>query len=337
MIEVRNLSKHYGATKAVDDVSFDVPKGEVVGFLGPNGAGKTTTMRILTCYLPADGGTAKVAGYDTFEHPVEVRRRIGYLPESAPLYLDMGVIEYLGFIAGMREVPKSERPRRIRHMVEACGLGSMVQKDIGQLSKGFRQRVGLAATLLHDPDVLVLDEPTTGLDPNQIIEIRQLIRQIGEEKTVILSTHILPEVEATCSRVLIINDGKIVASGSPESLTRRAAGGGAARISVKAIPAVVEPKLRAMAGVERVSPLQPLRDGTSRYEITAHAAPGGGFGGGGGGASGGGGGGGGASDGLEESLFRLAVENGWILTELSAETLSLEEVFTRLTTGEKSA
>jgi ABC-2 type transport system ATP-binding protein len=187
-----------------------VPKGEVVGFLGPNGAGKTTTMRILTCYLPADAGVARIAGYDTFEHAVEVRRRIGYLPESAPLYLDMGVVEYLQFVAGMRNIAPADQAPRIRRMIELCGLGPMLQKDIGQLSKGYRQRVGLAATLIHDPDVLVLDEPTSGLDPSQIIEIRELIRQIGREKTVILSTHILPEVEAICQRVILIGRGQKV-------------------------------------------------------------------------------------------------------------------------------
>ncbi|MBK8232644.1 MAG: ATP-binding cassette domain-containing protein [Candidatus Eisenbacteria bacterium] len=313
MIEVRNLVKRYGPNVAVNDVSFEVPRGEVVGFLGPNGAGKTTTMRVLTCYLPADGGSAKVAGHDVFENPVEVRKRIGYLPESAPLYLDMGVIEYLEFVGGMREVPKTELPRRIHEMVDACGLGPMVKKDIGQLSKGYRQRVGLAATLIHNPDVLVLDEPTTGLDPNQIIEIRQLIRDIGREKTVILSTHILPEVEATCSRVLIINEGRIVAQGTPEELTRRAAGEQSARASFKAGAAEVEPRLRAMNGVTRVRPLEAIKAGTCRYELTWSGA---------------------GSD-LEEEIFRLAVAQNWILTELHAESLSLEQVFTKLTVGEK--
>ena len=312
MIEVRNLTKRYGPNVAVDNVSFDVPRGEVVGFLGPNGAGKTTTMRILTCYLPADGGNARVAGHDVFESPVEVRKRIGYLPESAPLYLDMGVIEYLEFVGGMREVPKVELPRRIRNMVEACGLGPMLTKDIGQLSKGYRQRVGLAATLIHDPDVLVLDEPTTGLDPNQIIEIRQLIKDLGRQKTVILSTHILPEVEATCSRVLIINEGRIVAQGTPEELTRRAAGEQIARASFKATPAEVEPTLRAMDGLTRLRPLESIKPGTCRYELQWANR-----------------------ENVEEEIFRCAVENRWILTELHAETMSLEQVFTKLTVGEK--
>jgi ABC-2 type transport system ATP-binding protein len=312
MIEVRNLSKRFGTTLAVDDVSFDIPQGEVVGFLGPNGAGKTTTMRILTCFLPADAGRVRVAGYDTFENPVEVRQKIGYLPESAPLYLDMGVVEYLQFVAGIRGIPAPETGRRIRHMVDVCGLGPMLQKDIGQLSKGFRQRVGLAATLIHDPEVLVLDEPTTGLDPNQIIEIRELIREIGRQKTVILSTHILPEVEATCARVLIINEGRIVASGTTDELTRMASGASSAQVTFKAAAGLVEPKLRALPQVESIRALEAARPGSCRYEVVSRA-----------------------EEGIEEILFRLAVDNGWVLLELRSTALSLEQVFLQLTVGEK--
>ena len=208
MIEVRNLTKRYGSTVAVNNVSFDAEAGEVLGFLGPNGAGKTTTMRVLTCFLPADDGTASIDGYDIFENSIEVRQRIGYLPESAPLYGDMGVIDYLKFIAEIRNIPKSERNDRIKSVVEICGLGPMIQKDVGELSKGYRQRLGLAQSLVHDPPILILDEPTSGLDPSQIIEIRNLIKEIGKEKTIIFSTHILSEVSATCSRVLIISDGQ---------------------------------------------------------------------------------------------------------------------------------
>jgi ABC-2 type transport system ATP-binding protein len=312
MIEVRNLVKRYGPTVAVNDVSFDVPRGEVVGFLGPNGAGKTTTMRIITCYLPADSGQVTVDGYDSFEHSLEVRRRIGYLPESAPLYLDMGVIEYLRFAAGMRGIVPGEHDRRIRRMVEVCGLGPMLQKDIGQLSKGYRQRVGLAATLIHDPEVLVLDEPTSGLDPNQIMEIRDLIRQIGREKTVILSTHILPEVEATCSRVLIINDGRIVASGTTEELTRMSAGRATTVLSLRARAAAVEPKLRALEGIESVRLLEGGSDSASRWEVVSPSQ----------------------AD-IGAALFHLAVQSDWVLTELHTASLSLEQVFLQLTTGEK--
>ena len=212
MIEVKNLTKRYGLTVAVDNVSFDANAGEVLGFLGPNGAGKTTTMRILTCYLSADEGTAKVAGYDVFEESIEVRKRIGYLPESAPLYMDMGVIDYLKFIAQIRHIPKSQRQERIKAVIDTCGLEKVIQKDVGELSRGYRQRLGLAQSLIHDPPILILDEPTSGLDPSQIIEIRNLIKAIGKEKTIIFSTHILPEVSATCSRILIINDGQIVAN-----------------------------------------------------------------------------------------------------------------------------
>ena len=319
MIEVSNLTKNYGPTVAVDGISFEIPRGEVVGFLGPNGAGKTTTMRILTCYLPADGGSAKVAGFDTFTESVEVRRRIGYLPESAPVYSEMGIIEYMEFVAEIRGVPKAERKRRIHNVVERVGLVPMIEKDIGQLSKGYRQRVGLAATLLHDPEVLVLDEPTTGLDPNQIIEIRQLIRDIGKEKTVILSTHILPEVEATCDRVLIINNGSIVASGSPDELTRAVAGESVSTLSVRigsgagtaTDRGAVESKLREMPEVDSLRSLDPIKSGTARFEIRS-----------------------GESDAIEERLFHVAVSSGWVMTELSSEGMSLEQAFTQLTLGD---
>lgn len=310
MIEVENLTKTYGPTIAVDAISFQIPRGEVVGFLGPNGAGKTTTMRILTCYLPADSGGARVAGHDVFADPVEVRRRIGYLPESAPVYAELGIIEYLQFVAEIRGIPKSEREAGIRRAVERTALGPMIHKDIGQLSKGYRQRVGLAATLIHDPEVLVLDEPTTGLDPNQIIEIRQLIREIGREKTVILSTHILPEVEATCDRVLIINQGKIVASGTPQDLTRAAEGEVVCRIGLKAEDRVVESVLRATPGIDSVNALE-AAPGNSRFQISSKDPE------------------------IAERIFHLAVGNGWVMTELHTERLSLEQVFTQLTLGEK--
>ncbi len=309
MIEVRNLSKTFGATVALNDVSFDVRKGEVLGFLGPNGAGKTTAMRIITCYFPPDSGTVKVAGFDTATDSVEVRRHIGYLPESAPLYPDMGVVEYLHFVGRMRGLDEPLLSKRTEQMIETCGLERMAHRIIGTLSKGYRQRVGLAQTLIHDPDVLVLDEPTTGLDPNQIVEIRELIRRIGQEKTVILSTHILPEVESTCSRVIIINEGRLVAEGTPEELARSSAGQASVFITVKATPAEVEPALRE-AGVATSLRLVPAPEGRVRYEIAT------------------------SDEEAEEKLYKLAVSNGWTLTELHRETLSLEQVFTRLTTRE---
>jgi ABC-2 type transport system ATP-binding protein len=311
MIEVRDLRKTFGPTVAVDQVSFDVVKGEVLGFLGPNGAGKTTTMRVLTCYIPADSGTARVAGYDVNEHSLEVRQRIGYLPENAPLYLDMGVMEYLAFVAEVRGLPVGRRAPRIRDMVELCSLGEVRHKSVGELSKGFRQRVGLAQTLIHDPEVLVLDEPTTGLDPNQIVQIRELIRSIGREKTVILSTHILQEVEATCTRVQIIHDGRLVAQGTTEELTRMASGDAKVVVRVKAPPGEAESKLRRLEGIKGLRDLGAGENGSNRYEVVAPAA-----------------------QPFEEWIFRMAVDNGWILTELKRETQSLEQVFQRLTRGE---
>ena len=225
MIHVDRLQKTYGGTRnAVDQISFDVHNGEVLGFLGPNGAGKTSTMKMLTSFLAPTGGRAEIAGYDAYTQSVEVRRRIGYLPEDTPLYKDMTVYEYLGFACEVREINKSERHKRIKHTVEQCGLGDRVGYLIGELSKGYRQRVGLAQAIIHAPEVLILDEPTSGLDPNQIVEIRQVIKDIGKEKTVIFSTHILQEVQATCSRVIIIADGKIAADGSPDELSRKASG-----------------------------------------------------------------------------------------------------------------
>ena len=224
MIEVDHLTKRYGSLVAVRDLTFRVEKGEVVGFLGPNGAGKTTTMRILTCYQPATLGTARVAGFDVFDEPMEVKRRIGYLPEHPPVYSDMYVRSYLDFVARIKGVPPRDRRSRVDVAMERCGLTDRAKQLIGQLSKGYRQRVGIAQAILHDPDVIILDEPTIGLDPNQIQEIRRLIRGLGREHTVILSTHILPEVEMTCDRVIIINGGRIAAVDTPENLTAGTSG-----------------------------------------------------------------------------------------------------------------
>jgi len=208
-IAVRNLTKLYGDEKAVDDISFDVGTGEILGFLGPNGAGKTTTMKIITCYMPQTAGSVEVDGLSTLDHSMEVRRKIGYLPELNPLYLDMNVLEYLEYTARLHGLRNKQLRQRQNEMVEVCGLQDVRHKDIGELSKGYRQRVGLAQSMIHDPEVLILDEPTSGLDPNQIVEIRNLIRRLGSAKTVILSTHILSEVQATCNRVIIINEGSI--------------------------------------------------------------------------------------------------------------------------------
>lgn len=224
MIEAQRLTKFYGQKRAISDVTFNLNRGEILGFLGPNGAGKTTTMKILTCFISPSSGTARVNGNDVFDDSLAARRMIGYLPESAPLYTEMTVLEDLQFFAEMREVPRDKRTKAVKRVVDICGLGEVVGREIRELSKGYRQRVGLAQAMIHDPDILILDEPTSGLDPNQIVEIRKLIKELGKEKTIILSTHNLSEVQATCSRVIIINRGKIAADGTPEELSHQKEG-----------------------------------------------------------------------------------------------------------------
>ena len=312
MIEVRNLTKRYGATVAVNDVSFDAKAGEVLGFLGPNGAGKTTTMRILTCYLSADAGTAKVAGYDVFEESIEVRKRIGYLPESAPLYTDMGVIDYLKFIAQIRNIPKSQRKERIREAIDMCGLEKVIQKDVGELSKGYRQRLGLSQALIHAPSILILDEATSGLDPSQIIEIRNLIKEIGKEKMVIFSSHILPEVSATCSRILIINEGRLVANGTPEELAGRTKGQEVVHISIRGPREEIEAKLNELSFVSDFKCVKG-DDEVLGYRIASQKGKN-----------------------AAEEIFQFVVENHWSLSELRQETVSLEDVFLQLTGSEST-
>ena len=310
MIEVEHLSKNYGATRAVQDISFRVAKCEVVGFLGPNGAGKSTTMRMLTCYIAPDGGTARVAGFDIKTHPLEVKKRIGYLPENNPLYLEMGVIEYLRFIASIRGIARNAVRERLRHVVDICGLAAVTAKDVGELSKGFRQRLGLAQALIHDPDVLILDEPTIGLDPHQIIEIRNLIKNIGREKTVILSSHILPEVAATCDRVLILNRGSIVGSGTPEELAALSGGGQAIVAAIRGPRKSIEAALRGLPGITDLRCLG-QEAGLLRFELTA------------------------AAD-VSEEIFFLVSSNGWSLSELYRKSINLEDVFMELTMREAS-
>jgi gliding motility-associated transport system ATP-binding protein len=310
MIKVDNLTKYYGATLAVDAVSFEITRGQVVGFLGPNGAGKTTTMRMVTCYLKPTSGTASVAGNDIYEEPLEVRRRIGYLPENCPLYTDMNVVDYLYYVAELRQVPKSERRRKVKEMIGITGLGDVVYKDIGELSRGFRQRVGLAQAMVHDPDFMILDEPTNGLDPNQIIEIRQLIKDIGREKTIILSTHIMQEVTATCGRVLIINDGRLVAQGSPEELTSQAQGKETVVMSLKGNEEDIYAGLRQAPFIESFKKKETENEGEwLALEVQS------------------------ASGDIREELFRLTVEKNWSLRELRVEKISLEEVFSQITTA----
>lgn len=306
MIQVQNLTKRYGSTVAVKDLSFTVATGEILGFLGPNGAGKTTTMKILTCFMSPSEGQVSLEGLDVLEQSLEVRRRIGYLPETAPLYFDMNVLEYLSFVAGMRGIPRSEFKTRIDRMASVCGLGSVMRKDIGELSKGFRQRVGIAQAMIHDPDVLILDEPTSGLDPNQIVDIRNLIRELGEEKTVILSTHILSEVQATCDRVLIINNGKLVADGTPGELTRKFAGDDQMRLVVSGTtPDLLNSVLSAVDGVSWLD----ITDGPEiAVKITAERG----------------------CD-VRAPIFKAVVDAGITLLEMHRESTSLESVFRQLT------
>ncbi len=310
MITVKNLTKTFGKNVAVNGISFEVQKGEIVGFLGPNGAGKTTTMKILTCYIPADSGTAKVADFDVDVSPIDIKKRIGYLPENNPLYFDMGIVDYLNYIAEIRGIPKSKRVQRIREIIEICSLEKEIKKDIGELSKGFRQRVGLAQSLIHDPSILILDEPTSGLDPNQIIEIRDLIKKIGQEKTIILSTHILPEVTATCTRAIIINEGKIVADGTPEEIVSKGQSGLTLIIKIKASKEQIESQLHNISDIKEIKLLSE-NNGFNRYEIKTE----------------------GTSD-PSEDIFNLVVKNNWTLTELRPEYLSLEDVFKKLTIGD---
>ena len=310
MIRVENLTKDYGPFRAVDKVTFNVRKGEVLGFLGPNGAGKSTTMKMLTCYLAPTAGTATVAGHDVYADSLEVRRRLGYLPEDTPLYRDMTVLEYLEFAAEMRQMDPSKSPGRIKEVGGRCGLSDVAGKLVGELSKGFRQRLGLAQAILHDPDILILDEPTSGLDPNQIVEIRRLIKELGQEKTVILSTHILPEVQATCTRILIISGGKLVADDTPEALRAREKGS-RYRVMVESngvAQEAIRDKLASLVGVSRCEKIA-TEAGAHAFALD----------------------GGGSSD-LRREIFRAAVDNRWPLLELVRESVSLEEVFRNLTT-----
>ena len=311
-ITVRNLTKLYGEEKAIDDISFDVKTGEILGFLGPNGAGKTTTMKIITCYMPPSAGTVTVNDCDIANKSLEVRRKIGYLPELNPHYLDMNDLEYLEYSSQLHKMGKTQIRQRMREMVEVCGLAEVRHKDIGELSKGYRQRVGLAQAMIHDPEVLILDEPTSGLDPNQIVEIRNLIRKLGSAKTVILSTHILSEVQATCDRVIIINEGKIAADGTPDQLQHEFRGSDIISLELKANVengmTEIFPKVKALAHVENVQYQNPS-PGIHRLLITATKG----------------------SD-IREDLFRQAVSEKWLLLEIHREATSLEEVFHKLTT-----
>ncbi len=318
MITVKSLTKRYARTVAVDHISFEVQKGQIVGFLGPNGAGKTTTMRILTCFLPPTEGTANVAGFDVLEQPMEVKKRIGYLPESPPLYPEMEVREYLTFVGKLKGMSGASLAKRVNEVADRCAVADVQTKLIAKLSKGYRQRVGLAQAIIHNPDVLVLDEPTAGLDPKQINETRDLIKSLAGDHTIILSTHILPEVEQTCEQVIIINKGKVVATDSVHNLQSRARGAETVLVEVEgrdgALDAkAVQQRLEMVSGVSRVV-LRDARDNRSAFEVESLKDR---F--------------------IRGDLARAVVEAGWNLNELHASAVSLEEVFLQLTGGEKVA
>ncbi len=320
MIKVEGLTKRYARNVAVDHISFQIEKGQIVGFLGPNGAGKTTTMRMLTCFMPPTDGSAEVAGFDILENPMEVKRRIGYLPESPPVYPEMEVIEYLNFVGRIKGVPKAGLAKRIDEVMEKCAIADVRRREIGKLSKGYRQRVGLAQAILHNPDVLILDEPTSGLDPHQIMETRDLIRGLSGDHTIILSTHILSEVEATCEHVIIIAKGKLVATDTVANLTSRLHG--AEMVSVEVAPhapgpdghvflSQVQQKLEQVAGVSRVLHKE-TRDSRERFTVESLQGRQ-----------------------VRPELARAVIESGWNLNELRSVGLSLEEIFLQLTAEHK--
>jgi ABC-2 type transport system ATP-binding protein len=312
MISVKDLSKRYARNTAVDHISFEVEKGQIVGFLGPNGAGKTTTMRMLTCFLPPTSGTATVAGFDVLEAPMEVKKRIGYLPEAPPLYLEMRTTEYLTFVGKLKGLTGGELRQRVESVCDRCAIADVKSKLLGKLSKGYRQRVGLAQAILHNPEVLILDEPTAGLDPKQINETRDLIKSLAGDHTIILSTHILPEVEQTCEKVIIINKGKLVATDSVANLQNRARGAETVLVEVAARSgeidqAAVQRKLQKVSGVDRVV-FKEKRQNGSAFEVESVK-----------------------QNFQRGDLARAVVESGWDLNEMRPTTLSLEEVFLQLT------
>jgi ABC-2 type transport system ATP-binding protein len=310
VIEVRNLCKYYGSHRAVDNVSFTVEEGEIVGFLGPNGAGKTTTIRVLTCYQPATSGSARIAGHDVFTESMKVRAAVGYLPENVPLYPEMRVREYLRFRGKLRGLDRAAREAAIARVVERCWLRDAIDRPIGQLSKGFRQRVGLADALLHNPPVLILDEPTIGLDPAQIRETRTLIRELAADHTVLLSSHILPEVEMTCRRIIIINKGRLVASGTPTELRERLSE------DARVIAELKAPQAEAVAAVQALPGVKDVRsqgDGAwTRLSIS------------------------GGGD-LREQVAQLAARRGWTLRELRRDAATLEDFFVKIVAGASEA
>src|SRR3990172_4813950 len=312
MIEVEGLTKYYGLLPAVKDISFQVERGEILGFLGPNGAGKTTTMRILTCFIPPTSGQVRVAGYDIYKHPLEVRRRIGYLPENVPLYNDMTVTSYLFFVAEIKGIKRRERQRRVEETIRDCGIAEVRNRLIGKLSKGYRQRVGIAQALLSDPEVLILDEPTIGLDPKQIIEIRSLIKGLGGRRTVILSTHILPEVSMTCQRVIIINEGRLVAVDTPQNLTAQLQRSQQFIVRIGGPEKEVLSEVGKINSVSRVAVKESESNGINSYLVEFKKD----------------------SDGGKD-IPPVIVRKNWALYEMRPIGMSLEDIFIKLVTEEK--
>lgn len=313
MIQVENLTKHYGPIPAIENISFTVEKGEVLGFLGPNAAGKTTTMRILTCFFPATSGSARVAGFDVFKNSIDVRRRIGYLPENVPLYTDMSVTKYLSFAAEIKGVPFRERKKSVEKVIDYCGIGQFSGRLIGKLSKGYRQRVGLAQAILNDPEVLILDEPTVGLDPKQIIDIRNLIKEMAGKRTVILSTHILPEVSMTCQRVIIINQGRVVTIDTPQNLNKKLQKSTEIKLTVEGPSDEIAKSLQAVNGVLSVTK-KDTRNNQNSFLVKSDK-----------------------DIDVRKDISKTVVTNSWGLLEMRSVDMSLEDIFIKLVTEEKGS
>lgn len=312
MIEVENLTKYYGEIRGIENVSFSMEKGEITGFLGPNGSGKTTTMRILTCFFPPTRGRARVAGYDVIKDPIEVRRRMGYMPETVPLYPDMKVTTYLNFVADAKGMEKRQKKRRIGEVMERCGIVEVSHRLVGNLSKGYRQRVGLAQALMNDPEVLILDEPTIGLDPKQVVEIRNLIKNLAGERTIILSTHILPEVSMTCEKVIIIHEGRIVVVDTPENLMRMLQKSSKTFIQIEGVQQEITAKLRKISGVINVVEKGEVSPGVFSYEVESKK-----------------------ENDISGELSYLVYSNNWKMVEMRAVKMSLEDIFIELVTKEE--
>ncbi len=314
MIEVRNLTKYYGLIKGIEDISFDVQKGDILGFLGPNGAGKSTTMRILTCYMPATSGTASVAGYDVFTQSLQVRKRVGYMPENISMYNEMLVESFLRFVAEIKGVPKKERDKHLKRIMSLVDINDVKHRIIGNLSRGFKQRVGLAQAMIGDPEVLILDEPTIGLDPSQIIEIRNLIRELAHDRTIILCSHILPEVSMLCERVVIINKGHIVVEDTLANLNAKLKQANELKLQVEGAPEKVIAAIKAIPGVVEANQTERLKDRIFEYYVKTEV-----------------------EKDLRKEIVAAIISNGWGLLELRSVEMTLEDIFVRLVKEEMGA